>query len=141
MESAAGDALMAHLRGHIARFAERKAADAGYTEPLGAGGFALAAADEFRYVDPVDRSVSDKQGLRFIMQDGSRVVFRLSGTGSVGATIRVYIERYAAAPAPGGDASVLDQPTAAALADLVGIALRISNIAEITGRTAPTVIT
>lgn len=50
-------------------------------EPL-SGGYSLAAADEFRYVDPVDRSVSDKQGLRFIMSDGSRVVYRLSGTVS-----------------------------------------------------------
>lgn len=45
-----------------------------------AGGYKLAEADEFRYVDPVDGSISDKQGLRFIMQDGSRIVYRLSGT-------------------------------------------------------------
>lgn len=66
---------------------------AGKPVPL-SGGFTLAKADEFKYVDPVDGSVSDKQGLRFIMSDGSRVVYRLSGTGSAGATVRVYIEKY-----------------------------------------------
>lgn len=103
-------------------------------EPLAAG-FALATADEFRYVDPVDGSVSDKQGLRFIMADGSRIVFRLSGTGSVGATVRVYLEKYEP------DASKHDTATGEALKDLVAIALSISNIAHFTGRSAPTVIT
>jgi len=123
-------------------------------------GYKLAAADEFRYVDPVDGSVSDKQGLRFIMSDGSRVVFRLSGTvsircdpcplphhrhpsvprhpcwqGSVGATVRVYLERYEPDP------TKLSLATADALSGLAGIALEISHIAEHTGRTAPTVIT
>jgi phosphoglucomutase len=80
-------------------------------------------------------AVSEKQGLRFIMSDGSRVVFRLSGTGSMGATIRVYIEAYQA------DAAKLDMPTAAALADLVAVALDLAQVARYTGRHAPTVIT
>ena len=50
--------------------------------------------DDFTYVDPVDKSVSQKQGVRFLLSDGSRVIFRLSGTGSSGATVRVYFERY-----------------------------------------------
>lgn len=51
-------------------------------------------ADVFDYTDPVDKSVSKNQGLRFILNDGSRIIFRLSGTGSVGATIRIYFEKY-----------------------------------------------
>jgi phosphoglucomutase len=58
----------------------------------------LAKADEFEYKDPVDGSVSSHQGIRFIFDDGSRVVYRLSGTGSVGATIRIYIEKFEAEP-------------------------------------------
>jgi phosphoglucomutase len=61
-------------------------------------GFVLAKADEFEYKDPVDGSVSSHQGIRFIFDDGSRVVYRLSGTGSVGATIRIYIEKFEAEP-------------------------------------------
>ena len=96
---------------------------------------ALAHCDEFRYVDPVDGSVSDKQGLRFVMEDGSRVVFRLSGTGSVGATVRVYIEKYEADPSKQGAA------TADALRELVSIALELGDIKRILGRDEPTVIT
>lgn len=136
--SAAGDAMMDHLRARIAAFAAKKADNAAHVEPL-SGGYSLAAADEFRYVDPVDRSVSDKQGLRFIMSDGSRVVYRLSGTGSVGATVRVYIEKYQTAE--GADPSALDLPTAAALKDLVAIALELGQIERILERAAPTVIT
>lgn len=83
----------------------------------------------------MDHSVSDKQGLRFFMTDGSRVVFRLSGTGSVGATIRMYVEAYQA------DTDKLDMPTAVALADLVTLALDLAQVARFTGRDAPTVIT
>lgn len=135
VDAAAADRMMEHLRGRIRDFNAAKASNASHTEAMAAGGFALAVADEFKYVDPVDHSVSDKQGLRFIMADGSRVVYRLSGTGSVGATVRVYIERYQP------DASQHDTPTATALKDLVAIALDLSKIAEFTGRTEPTVIT
>jgi phosphoglucomutase len=143
VDAAAGDAVMAHLRARVARFAAAAAAAAGaaaaaaYTEAL-APGFDLATADEFRYVDPVDHSVSERQGLRFIAADGSRVVFRLSGTGSVGATVRVYIERYTP---PGAGAAALDLATADALKDLVAVALELSQMERLTGRAAPTVIT
>lgn len=63
------------------------------------GSFTVSHADEFTYTDPVDKSVSAHQGVRFLMSDGSRVIFRLSGTGSVGATIRMYIEKYETDPA------------------------------------------
>jgi len=140
VESAAAEAVMARLRVRVAAFGEAGAAavaagaGAKYTEPLSAG-YALAHCDEFRYVDPVDGSVSDKQGLRFVMEDGSRVVFRLSGTGSVGATVRVYIEKYEADPSKQGAA------TADALRELVSIALELGDIKRILGRDEPTVIT
>lgn len=134
--SAAGEAVMNALRARIAAFnaAKTAAGAAGYTEPLSVT-YALAEADEFRYVDPVDSSVSDKQGLRFIMADGSRVVFRLSGTGSVGATIRVYLEKYEPNEAKH------DVATGVALTELVSIALSLSRMEELTGRSEPTVIT
>src|SRR3546814_19762114 len=59
-------------------------------------GGAVKAADDFAYSDPTDQSVSRNQGVRVLFEDGSRVVFRLSGTGTEGATLRVYIERYVA---------------------------------------------
>ena len=95
--------------------------------------FEVAHADEFTYTDPVDGSVSEHQGIRFQFVDGSRVVFRLSGTGSVGATIRVYVERY--------EQKELGMETAAAIAPLIKIALSISKMHELTGRDKPTVIT
>jgi hypothetical protein len=58
------------------------------------GAFTLAEADDFAYTDPIDGSVAKGQGLRFVFDDGSRIIFRLSGTGSSGATIRLYIEQY-----------------------------------------------
>ncbi|KAH7683467.1 phosphoglucomutase protein [Dioscorea alata] len=95
----------------------------------------VAEADEFEYKDPVDGSISKHQGIRYLFQDGSRLVFRLSGTGSVGATIRVYIEQYEKDPAKTG------RDSQDALAPLVEVALKLSKMQEFTGRSAPTVIT
>jgi len=95
----------------------------------------VASADDFRYVDPVDGSVSEHQGVRVHFTDGARIVYRLSGTGTEGATIRIYIEARETDPARLG----LD--TAAALQPLVDIALALGEIAARTGRDAPTVIT
>jgi len=92
-------------------------------------------ADEFEYKDPVDGSVSKHQGVRYLFEDGSRLVFRLSGTGSVGATIRLYIEQYEA------DSTKIGRDSQVALAPLVEIALRLSKMEEFTGRSSPTVIT
>uniref|UniRef100_A0A8C1DVL3 Phosphoglucomutase 1 n=1 Tax=Cyprinus carpio carpio TaxID=630221 RepID=A0A8C1DVL3_CYPCA len=95
-------------------------------------------ADNFEYTDPVDGSVSKgqvSQGLRIIFSDGSRIIFRLSGTGSAGATIRLYIDSYEKDP------QKIYQDPQVMLAPLVDIALRISQLQEKTGRTAPTVIT
>nr|XP_009617656.2 phosphoglucomutase, cytoplasmic isoform X1 [Nicotiana tomentosiformis] len=92
-------------------------------------------ADEFEYKDPVDGSVSKHQGIRYLFEDGSRLVFRLSGTGSEGATIRLYIEQYEK------DSSKIGRDSQEALAPLVEVALKLSKMQEYTGRSAPTVIT
>jgi len=107
-------------------------------KPL-AGGFELATVDEFCYTDPIDGSVSQHQGVRLLFADGSRVIFRLSGTGSVGATVRMYIEKYTA-PAD-DDEAALAMETADALASLISLGLQLSQVQEFTGREAPTVIT
>ncbi|THU70998.1 hypothetical protein C4D60_Mb08t30890 [Musa balbisiana] len=95
----------------------------------------VVQADEFEYKDPVDGSVSKHQGIRYLFVDGSRLVFRLSGTGSEGATIRVYIEQYE------NDATKTGRDSQEALGPLVEVALKLSKMKEFTGRSAPTVIT
>jgi len=99
------------------------------------GKYTIATADDFTYVDPVDGSVAKKQGIRFLMTDGSRVVFRLSGTAGSGATVRMYIEQYE----PSKDK--LDLDVATALEDLVKIALELCDIKTFCGTETPTVIT
>lgn len=98
-------------------------------------GLTVEKADDFSYLDPVDGSVSNKQGIRILFIGGSRVVFRLSGTGTEGATLRVYVERYEPDPARHG------MDTQEALADLIRAADSIAEIRARTGRAAPTVIT
>lgn len=95
----------------------------------------VAKADEFEYKDPVDGSISKHQGIRYMFEDGSRLIFRLSGTGSEGATIRVYIEQYEK------DSSKTGRDSQEALGPLVEVALKLSKMQEFTGRSAPTVIT
>ena len=99
------------------------------------GEYELDYADDFEYTDPIDGSVASKQGVRFVFSDGSRFIFRLSGTGSSGATVRMYIEQYEADVAKQG-ADAQD-----ALAPLIKVALETSKLAEFTGRESPTVIT
>jgi len=98
-------------------------------------GLKVEMADEFAYDDPVDGSRAEKQGIRIAFSDGSRIVFRLSGTGTVGATLRVYLERYE--PGPGE----LDRPVEDALAPVMAAAGEIAEIREFTGRDAPDVRT
>ncbi|WP_394648060.1 alpha-D-glucose phosphate-specific phosphoglucomutase [uncultured Sphingomonas sp.] len=124
VDSAAADALMAELRGKLA------------TLPgTSFGTLTVAAADDFAYEDPTDGSVSRNQGVRVLFEGGSRVVFRLSGTGTSGATLRVYLERYE--PADGD----LDAETGAMLADIVAAADAIAGIRAHTAREQPDVIT
>ncbi len=99
------------------------------------GPLTVAEADSFAYTDPVDGSVSANQGIRVLFKGGSRIVFRLSGTGTEGATLRVYLERYE----PVGGA--LAEATPAMLADLISAADTIAGITRHTGRTAPDVVT
>jgi len=99
------------------------------------GGFKLQTLDVFSYTDPVDGSVSKNQGVRYVMSDGSRIVFRLSGTGVDGATVRLYLEKY---EAPDGD---LGQHAFDVIKPLAKIAMDVSKLTEYTGRTEPTVIT
>ncbi|WP_425253615.1 alpha-D-glucose phosphate-specific phosphoglucomutase [Janthinobacterium sp. NFX145] len=98
-------------------------------------GYTVALADDFSYTDPVDGSVATQQGIRIIMTDGARIVLRLSGTGTEGATLRLYLERYEADPARH------DIPTQEALAGLIAVAQQLAQIRERTGRDAPTVTT
>ncbi|PIN11325.1 Phosphoglucomutase [Handroanthus impetiginosus] len=99
------------------------------------GSYTLQFADDFTYTDPVDGSVVTKQGVRFVFTDGSRIIFRLSGTGSAGATVRIYIEQFEP------DASKHNVDAQTALKPLIDLALSTSKLKEFTGRERPTVIT
>ncbi len=124
VDPAAANGLMAHLRSQLPALPGQVLA-----------GGTISAADDFSYHDPVDGSVSAHQGIRVLYADGSRVVFRLSGTGTSGATLRVYIERFEP------DAARQDEDTQAALAPLIADAETLAGIKERTGRGAPSVIT
>merc|ERR1719284_436140 len=91
-------------------------------------GMEIKTNDVFEYSDPVDGSVSKNQGIRFIFTDGSRIIFRLSGTGVAGATVRLYLEKYTDAS---GD---LGQHAFDVVKPLAAIALELSNLKEYTGR-------
>jgi phosphoglucomutase len=124
VDAGRANGLMDHLRAQL-----------GKTDLPAFGRKALAKSDDFAYHDPVDQSDSKGQGIRFLFKDGSRVIYRLSGTGTAGATLRVYIERYEPDPAKqGGD-------TQTALSDLVQIARNLAEIETRTGRDTPSVIT
>jgi phosphoglucomutase len=124
VDAAAADRMMADLRARLPSLA-------GQTF----GEFRVAQADDFVYTDPVDKSVASRQGIRIIMTDGSRIVLRLSGTGTEGATVRVYLERYEADP------SRHNLDTQEALAPLIAIAEQVSQLKQRTGRQQPSVIT
>lgn len=124
VDSAAADALMADLRARLDTLPGTVI-----------NGLTVERADDFSYHDPIDGSVTTKQGIRVFFTDGSRLVYRLSGTGTAGATLRLYLERYEAEPTRHN----LD--TQDALAGLVQIARDLPDIEGRTGRSAPTVIT
>jgi len=92
-------------------------------------------ADDFAYTDPVDDSVSKNQGIRLLFDDGARVIFRLSGTGTEGATLRLYLESYEDDPVR------QDQPVQQKLAELAAVAEQVANIRQRTGMTGPSVAT
>jgi phosphoglucomutase len=98
-------------------------------------GLTVAECDDFSYTDPVDGSVTAQQGVRILFAEDARAVFRLSGTGTVGATLRVYLERFEP------DVARHDADTQAVLAPVIAAAREIAGIARHTGRDAPSVIT
>ncbi len=99
------------------------------------GHYTVSVCDDFSYHDSIDGSVSNNQGIRILFTDGSRIVFRLSGTGTEGATLRIYLEAYEP------DIAHHHLDAQVALAEMIQIALQISQLVERTGRKAPTVIT
>lgn len=99
------------------------------------GEYVVKYADEFSYQDPIDDSITENQGIRIGFENGSRIVFRLSGTGTVGATLRIYLERFEVNP------DKHDQDAQVALADLIDLAEQLCEVKKRTGRTEPTVIT
>merc|ERR1711976_496963 len=99
------------------------------------GGMKMANNDVFEYTDPVDGSVSKNQGIRFIFEDNSRIIFRLSGTGVAGATVRLYLEKYE--PAAGN----LNQHQFDVVKPLAAVAMELSDLKKYTGRDKATVIT
>jgi len=123
IETAQADRLMDELRARLPQLAGSESC-----------GLRIAAADDFSYTDPVDGSRSERQGVRVMLDDGSRVVFRLSGTGTEGATLRVYLERFVADP------SQHEVPTQEALAPLIRLADAVARIGAITGRRKADVI-
>jgi len=124
IDSNAADALMENLRSITTTLAGKAFS-----------GYKVILSDDFSYTDPVDKSITEKQGIRILFDDESRIVFRLSGTGTEGATLRIYIERYVS------DATMHDMPTQSALAELIDIANEIADIKNRCGRTQPDVIT
>ena len=124
VDATAAEAMMARLRAMLPSLAGTVHGD-----------YTVALADDFVYTDPVDGSVATRQGIRIIMSDGSRIVFRLSGTGTEGATIRLYLEKFEAARARHG----LDVQEA--LSGLAQIADTLAELKQRTGRDRPTVTT
>jgi len=124
IESAAAEELIGGLRAGLASLPGTEL-----------GGRKVKAADDFLYIDPVDGSRSEKQGVRILFEDGARIIYRLSGTGTSGATLRVYLERHEP------DASKHSVEATEALADLAAIAAHHAGIVRITGRVKPDVVT
>ncbi|MDL1959133.1 MAG: alpha-D-glucose phosphate-specific phosphoglucomutase [Deltaproteobacteria bacterium] len=124
LEADSANGLMSHLRDSLPGLVEKRL-----------GNYEVEIADNFSYTDPIDGSLSTGQGIRIIFRGASRIVFRLSGTGTEGATLRVYLERYET------DLERQDQDTQEALSDLITIANNIAQIRARTGREAPSVIT
>ncbi|XP_071952192.1 phosphoglucomutase-1-like [Antedon mediterranea] len=130
VDTEAAQTMMTNLRQLVE---EPKFVGRSYTE--GSKSYIVKLGDDFEYQDPIDKSIAMKQGLRIIFEDGSRIIFRLSGTGSSGATIRLYVDSFEEnVQFHGVMASEMLKP-------LVAIALRISQLEQLTGRQSPTVIT
>ena len=124
--------MMSHLR---KLFADSTFAGSTLKATSSDTSFKVAEADDFSYTDPIDGSVSTKQGLYIKFADGSRIVFRLSGTGSSGATVRLYVEKYSK------DDKEYGEDAQVGLKPLIEVALAVSKLKEFTKRDKPDVIT
>jgi len=124
MDSVIAEEIMSDLRGKISGLAGKSI-----------GEYKVILSDDFSYTDPVDHSNTEKQGLRIVFTKGARIIFRMSGTGSDSATLRIYMEKFEPDP------SQHDQDPQVALADMIMIANELSGILKRTGRGAPTVVT
>ncbi len=131
-ESDGAEGLMSHLRKLFASsdfkgsFLKATSSDTS---------FKVAEADDFSYKDPIDGSVSTKQGLYIRFENGSRIIFRLSGTGSSGATVRLYVEKYSK------DESEYGEDAQVGLKPLIEVALAVSKLQDFIKRDKPSVIT
>lgn len=99
------------------------------------GGYVIDSADDFSYTDPIDGSLSRQQGIRILLRGGARIIYRLSGTGTEGATLRVYIERQET------DSSLQSADPQSALSELIELASQLAQIEPFTGRSQPDVVT
>jgi phosphoglucomutase len=124
MPSDIGDGIINHLREQLPSLPGQSF-----------GEYKVSLADDFSYTDPVDGSASGKQGIRIVFENGSRIVFRMSGTGTSGATVRIYVERYERDPANHG------QDTQEVLKSLIGLAEHLGQVKQRSGMVEPTVIT
>ena len=124
IESPVADSIVEHLREQLTTLPGQSF-----------GEYIVSYADEFSYEDPIDGSISKNQGMRIGFENGSRIVFRLSGTGTVGATLRIYIERFEA------DVTKHDQDAQEALSELIILAEQFCEVKKRTGRTEPDVTT
>ncbi len=124
VETPIANAIVEHLREQLPELAGKTF-----------GAYTIKFADEFSYHDSIDGSISKNQGVRVGFTNGSRIVFRLSGTGTVGATLRIYLEKFEP------DATKHDQDAQVALADLIELAEQFCQVKQRTGRTEPNVIT
>lgn len=132
VESEGAEKLMEHLR---QTFAKSDFVGSSLKATTSETSFVVKEADDFAYTDPIDGSVSKNQGLYIKFEDGSRIIFRLSGTGSSGATVRLYVEKYSK-----NEAEFRDDAQDG-LKPLIEVALQTSGLKEFTGREKPTVIT
>lgn len=135
VSSEGANKLVAHLNEAIKT---SSLANTSYRSKSTGQDYKIVSVSSFSYTDPIDKSVSTNQGQIVLFDDGSRVVFRLSGTGSAGATVRVYIERYVA---PEAEEKELSRDTAEGLKGLIEVALEITKLKEFLQRDEPTVIT
>ena len=118
------DRLMSALRENLSHLKDRRF-----------GSLQISLCDDFAYVDPVDQSLAEQQGIRIVFSDQARIIYRLSGTGTQGATLRVYLERFEQDPSRQG------LPTQDALAHLAAIAEKIGRVQQTTGRSSPSLVT